>query len=147
MSIYLEGDPKLVMTQDGVDIVVRNGQPAMDRGFENAVMISLFTDENYWGNILARSDSEIIGSPHFKDATGPITLSKLAQIEQSINESLKWIQENNIGTVESIVTNPISDMIVEIIKIKQPDSESVFTASNIGGSWINQANDPAYKRI
>ena len=39
-----QGDPRLVLTEEGSEIIWKGGQPVLDQGVENVVLIDLFTN-------------------------------------------------------------------------------------------------------
>ena len=45
-----QGDVAVSITEDGAKMKFINGQPVMDQGLENAVLISLFTKKGYFEN-------------------------------------------------------------------------------------------------
>lgn len=140
-----QGDPKLVLGKDGASLVYKGGQPIMDQGIENFILISLFSAEGWAGNALIDDPDKKIGSDFEESTKGPITLSKLNDIRQAAERAL---QNPTLGMVTVNVTNPRADDIrVEIIV--EPPGQDVATLiiTRDGQLWLNQAINPANERI
>lgn len=141
-----EGDPKLILTKDGSELVYREGQPVMDEGLENNALISLFTSPGWVGNTLLNED-EKIGSDFEIKARGTLTLSKLADIENSatraLNTSFQKVTES-----DAQVINPTGNQLDMLIRISPPgqDVDLLLTSKN-GLNWRSQALDPANERV
>lgn len=133
-----QGDPKIIITDDGMSLDFIAGQPVMDSGVENLALISLLTAPGWWGNDILLNPDEQIGSDFEEIAKGPITLSKLNDIKQSAESAL-----NNpaFGTVKTTVINPVSNQIniVNLIEPPGQDAQELILTRN-GQNWINQAN-------
>ena len=139
-----EGDPKIIVTEDGWTLYYKGGQPVMDQGLENIVTISLLTKEGWIGNIFL-TEKQKISSRLRKLASGPITISKLNDIRQ---ESEKNLDVDVFGNVISTVINPVSSYVKLNILIQPKGSDiQELTLQKNGQNWINQAGDPAYRRI
>ena len=50
MTDPFDGDPKLILTQNGATLQYLGGQPVLDRGVENQATIALFTAPGWCGN-------------------------------------------------------------------------------------------------
>lgn len=141
-----EGDPKLILTKDGAELVYRDGQPVMDEGLENNALISLFTAPGWIGNTLLNEDEQI-GSDFEGQARGTLTLSKLADIE---NAAVRALDTSFQKVSESIaqVNNPMGNQLDMFVRISPPgqDVDLLLTSKN-GLNWRSQALDPANKRI
>lgn len=141
-----EGDPKLILTKDGAELVYRDGQPVMDEGLENNALISLFTAPGWVGNTLLNEDEQIGSDFEFK-ARGTLTLSKLADIENSavraLNTSFQKVTESSAQ-----VNNPIGNQLDMLVRISPPgqDVDLLLTSKN-GLNWRSQALDPANERV
>lgn len=133
-----QGDPKLILTDDGVTINFVAGNPVMDQGVENLALISLLTLPGWWGNDIFQNPDEQIGSDFEEIAKGPITLSKLNDIKQSAESALA---NPAFGNIETTVINPVSDQVHVINRIEPPgqDAQELLLTRN-GQNWINQAN-------
>ena len=137
-----QGDPKLYLDPGGSFLKFVSGQPEMDAGFNNQVLISLFTGVDWWGNDLITNTDEKIGSDFESVSRGSITLSKLNDIRQSANDAIDY---HAFGDVEIEVKNPVNNQLNINIVISPPgrDSESLVLLRN-GQNWINQANEGNY---
>jgi len=138
-----QGDPRIFLGPDGSYFSYKGGQPEMDRGFENQVNIQLFTMPGWCGNIFLGPDSQV-GSNFLDTAKGAINIDKLNDTRQAAENALK---NQAFGKVQAIVTNPESNFLnVEII-IEPPgkDIQRLVLLRN-WNNWIEQANDPAYRK-
>jgi hypothetical protein len=140
-----QGDPKLSLGPDGSRLTFIAGQPVMDRGLENMVLISLFTKRGWCGNSLFDDPLNHVGSD-FESAFGaPITVQALNDIRDAAEKALT----NPIfGRVTVTVINSNGYIIQVFIRLEPPgqDIQTLLVERN-GQNWIAQAVDPAYKRI
>lgn len=148
MSIY-QGDPAIKIDADGATNVYREGQPIMDGGFENAVLISLFTKENWVGNVLTDNTSEQIGSKFEQSMKEPINIEGLNSRRDAAEKSLKWAVDDGLfKSVTVNVTNPRGNIILVNIRIEPPNGEAVnLTLDNAGANWRIQKENPAHGRF
>ncbi len=141
-----EGDPKLILTVDGADLVYRDGQPVMDAGLENNALIALFTELGWVGNVLLDDDQQI-GSDFESQARGTLTLSKLADIEnaadRALSSDLQKLTENNAE-----ITNPIGNQLNMQLRLAPPGEDvNLLLTSKNGLNWRSQALDPANEKV
>lgn len=144
-----QGDPSIRMTDNGATMKFTGGQPVMDQGLENAVLISLFTKRGWWGNVLAGKESEVIGSDYLSEAAKPITeLDAINRVTGAGNKALEWLRTAKIIKKATItVTNPRTDYLRADIKIEPPGEDiQTLVFINNGMSWIYQFNFPANER-
>ena len=144
MSNRYEGDPKIIITENGWTLQYKGGQPVMDQGLENLANIALLTKPGWCGNIFLPQDSKI-GSDLRDTAAGAITISKLNDIRQSAEKALK---SKSFGSVTATVTNPNANYVKIVSLINPPgrDSQQIIIQQN-GQNWINQADNPAYRMV
>lgn len=144
-----QGDPKIFITENGADLVFRGGQPVMDAGLENAVIISLHTKLGWFGNVLMKKKSEKIGSRYEEETKKPITINSINAIRESAEEALSWMTDNSIASAIGVnISNPTGDRIDTEILIQPPGdgSPSNVLESKNGINWTIQAIDPAYRK-
>jgi phage gp46-like protein len=140
-----QGDPYIVIENNGATFHYIGGNPIMDQGLENQALISLFTKQGWPGNFLYDNEAERIGSDFEELSRGPITLSKLALIEKSAENALA---ADIFGTVTATATNPESWIVSVNILISPPGGrEFELNLVSNGQNWINQAKNPAHKRV
>lgn len=140
-KIY-QGDPRLIIGPDGSRLQFIGGQPLMDRGLENAALISLFTSPGWCGNAFMKSP---IGSDFETECNKPITLSQLSRIREAAERAL---DNPMFGTVVVTVTNPTGLRLVVSVRIHPPGSNPIeLSVSKNGGNWVSQGHDPAYRKI
>jgi hypothetical protein len=145
MSGY-DGDPKLILTEDGAELVYNDGQPVMDSGLENNALIGLFTAPGWIGNTLFGPDQQI-GSDFESQARGTLTLSKLADIENAASRALESDVQKVTENTASVI-NPSGNQLDMKLRLAPPgeDVDLLLTSKN-GLNWISQALDPANKKV
>lgn len=141
-----DGDPKLIITADGSDLVYQDGQPVMDQGLENNALISLFTSPGWAGNVLLDSDQQV-GSDFESQARGTLTLSKLGDIENSavraLSTDFQQLTEN-----EAVVVNPSGNQLSMALQLTPIGGDvSALLLTRNGLNWQSQALNPANKRV
>ena len=146
MTDNYDGDPRIVIDKNGADLIYRDGQPVMDAGLENNDLIALFTEPGWPGNVLLEDDQQI-GSDFEKQATGTLTLSKLAVIENAARLAV----ESPVAKTENIavsVINPTGSSLAVVIRRAPPGQDvGELLVTRDGLNWINQANNPANERL
>ena len=148
MSVF-QGDPAFKIGKNGSTFEFIEGQPISDQGFENAVLISLFTKREWPGNVLFRGDSQKVGSDFEKSNALPINRAGLNSRRDAALKSLQWaINKRLFKEVFVSVTNPNSNTIIVTIRITPPNGEDVnLTLENFGQNWRFQKEDPAHRRF
>jgi phage gp46-like protein len=144
MDIF-SGDPYLTLGKNGSRLTFKGGQPVMDQGLENMVLISLFTKQGWPGNVFFTDPNEKIGSDFIESTRQPITLSALVDIEQA---AIRALDNPVFGKITVTVTNPTSDRLNIKISIEPPgqDSSTILLTRN-GLNWQAQALNPAHGMI
>ena len=145
MTDRFQGDPRLVLTENGAKLIFTGGQPIMDQGVENQALIALFTTQSWPGNTLFINPDQKIGSDFVKASREAITLSSLNNIRDA---ALKALQAPIFGDISVEVTNPTSYQIKTEIVVKPPgeDPQTIILLKN-GINWVLQGTDPASERI
>ena len=131
ISDRYEGDPKLYLTPDGANVHYEAGQPVMERGLENQAYISLFTHEGWCGNVFLPPENKV-GSDFEETCSGSITLSKLADIE---NSAIRALTSRAFVEVGARVQNPKSDNLRIEATVR---SGGVLSLTREGALWRNQ---------
>ncbi len=143
MGLY-QGDPRLFLDADGSYLVFKGGQPVMDRGLENMVMIKLFTRKGWAGNAVLPNEANHIGSDFLASFDQPITITSFNDIR---NATLKALKDPAFGDIEVNVSNPQSYRINVDILIRFPGGDILkLLVTKNGLNWTAQKLDPAYKR-
>jgi phage gp46-like protein len=143
-----QGDPKIKIDVDGADLVFRGGQPVMDSGLENAVLISLFSEAVWFGNAFA-SPSSRIESRFYTLSLKSITASRLAELERAVKADLKSLVSQGV-IAEPVVraSNPSGDRIVVQITVSPPGAKvETILLSRYGGNWAVQTTNPASAKV
>lgn len=145
MFDIFSGDPYLTLGPDGSTLTFKGGQPVMDQGFENHVIIALFTLPGWAGNIFFQNPDQKIGSDFLEATRKPITLQSLTDIEQA---AVRALESPAFGKVTATAINPVSDRLEITILIEPPgqDIRTLILTRN-GLNWQAQAMNPAHKRI
>ena len=127
------GDPKIYIDENGADLIFRGGQPDMDQGVENKVLIALFTRNDWAPNILFDDPVERIGSD-FEDAVRkPVTLSSLNNIRDAAKKALA----DGFGDVTVDVENPSGKRINVYITLPGEQLSFLLMTRN-GINWQYQ---------
>jgi phage gp46-like protein len=134
------GDPRIILTANGADLDYRGGQPVMDRGLENCILISLFTREGWAGNAFLPTERRM-GSDYEKTCRGAITLSKLADVENSAERALS---SKAFGTVKAEASNPTADHLNVEVSVGSGGALSLTRERSL---WAAQISDPASRRL
>ena len=142
-----QGDPKVTLGPNGSNLVYRGGQPEMDQGFENYVMISLFTEEGWFGNHLFKKPEQKIGSKFVEANNRAITVPSLNEVRIMGEAALRAMVDTGLADVVGLnVTNPTGNSKrIEIHIIGA--TERVFVVSANGTNWKLQEAYPAHERV
>ena len=130
------GDPKIYIDADGADLTFRGGQPDMDIGVENKVLIGLFTRQGWVGNDLFDQQEEHIGADFEAAAEQPVTLSALNDIRDA---ALKALADRSYGDVDVSVENPTGTTLQVTISLPGGQLTRLMISDN-GIVWNNQIN-------
>lgn len=144
-----QGDPRLVIDEDGADLDFQAGQPVMDRGIENSVLLSLFTEKDWVGNALVDKPTQKFGGKFLEAVKQPITATALNDIRNAALSDLNWMLETGLAEeIDISVRNPVSTRLKVLIVVKPPKSDlEVFLLTNNGLLWVSQTVDPANERL
>lgn len=148
MTDIFQGDIALFLDENGSYMKYRGGQPAMDGGWENAILISLFTRQNWPGNIFFDENDQKVGSDFEDICNCAITIANLNKIKNAAYRALKWMLDKKIASaIEINVRNPSGNRIEILILIKPPSEEiALVSLTRIGSNWLVQKTDPAHER-
>ena len=122
----VQGDPRLVLTENGSKIVYKGGQTVMDQGVENLALISLFTRRGWAGNVLFKDPLQKIGSDFVDAGLEPITLGSLNTVRDA---AIKALNHPLFGTVDVMVSNPTSYQ-TKVDIILMPPGEDIIRLSS-----------------
>ena len=149
MTDRYQGDPKLTLDENGADLTFKGGQPEMDRGLENAALISLHTNEGWAGNAFARKPAQKLGSKFEEAQKEPITLTSFNNVRNAAQAALQWMIDARIASsVDARVSNPTGRKTATAILIRPPSQDPlVLLETKNGVNWISQKLDPAHLRI
>ena len=144
MDIF-QGDPYLTLGPNGSRLHYTGGQPLMDQGIENLILISLFTRQGWAGNTFFPDTNQRIGSDFVEAANQPITITSLTDVEQA---AVRALDSPVFGRVTATAVNPVSDRLVVTIRVEPPgqDSRTIILTRN-GLNWQAQAANPANARV
>lgn len=144
-----QGDPKIFITIDGAEMVVKGGQPIMDGGLENAANISLLTEEGWYGNYLIADPNQHIGARFLNAVKQAVTLSMLVDSTNAMGLALQWMIDTSVASkVTPLVRNPEGRIIVAEVTIEPPGQDiQKLLLTNNGNNWIVQKIDPASGKV
>lgn len=113
-----DGDVKVFVDENGLDIRYHsNGQPSMEQGKANVVLLTLFTPKGWHGNHFVKRTREYLGSDFLLHLKDPVTVSSLNDLRSVVEAALKRV---GFTQVTAEITNPESH--VRNIKINIVDS-------------------------
>jgi phage gp46-like protein len=143
-----QGDPAIAITPDGACMTFRGGQPVMDKGFHNAILISLHTKPGWWGNVFETEESKKIGS-NFERNRVIQDIKTINEIIDDANQALKWMLDKNIAEKINVdaVNIKLNNIDIKITIKPLGSNEQEFLLTENGLSWINQALNPANERL
>jgi phage gp46-like protein len=143
-----QGDPKKIMTARGATLQFKGGQPLMDAGIENAILMSLFT-KTWFANVFFSDPAKHFKSRFEEEAAKPITIDQLLNIEDAAQECLKWMVDKGIvSKFEVTATVPKFNRLEVKIKVFRPGGEEFdLHLTKHGQNWISQALYPANERV
>lgn len=135
-----QGDPAIFISKNGAALKFQGGQPVMDQGLYNAVLISLFTRRGWWANALGLD----CGSDYEKTLAKPVTRSSLADIENAAERALAWMKKQRHASRITVSSRNTTGMQIETeIMIQPPTGDPVkFLATRQGLVWLGQINNP-----
>ena len=144
MTDIYQGDPRLFLNANGSFLKFTGGQPVLDRGLENLVLISLFTRPGWPGNVLFQDENQQLGSDFEEIANQPITLQMINDLRDAAERAL---DNPALGNVSVIIDNPSGHRLNITITIKPPGQDILMLLITKNGlNWVSQALDPAHLR-
>jgi len=139
MTDQFDGDIAYILGLDGGEIFYSGGQPIMDAGgLENAVNISLFTGQGYWGNALFENEPDKRIGSDFEERVRPraITNAYLRDIEDAARDALQWMINQNIASsIEATAIWPELNQVLLKLLITKQDSDTVILKYEL--NWEN----------
>jgi hypothetical protein len=140
-----QGDPAIFVDENGADLIFQSGQPVMDQGFQNQALLSLLVSPGWCGNVLFRTADRQYGSEFESAARGTITLTRLNDIRQIGENSLR---SPAFGTVSAVVQNSGPGQLDFVATIQPPgqDIRELRLTKN-AVNWKLQAQYPARGQV
>lgn len=137
--IRTQGDVKIFMLPGGMEIIYSGGQPLMDSGLENIVLIYLFTEPGWPMNKILPL-SEQIGSDFLLECRKPINITQIRKIEISAEAALAPIQDNGIGEISDLSVKMVSGVKIFLeFTISPPGATpEQIQLSGYGNNWAIQ---------
>ena len=134
--IRTQGDPKIFMLPGGIEIIYAGGQPIMDNGLENMILILLFTERGWSMNKILPL-SQQIGSDYLEETRKSITVTQLRKIEIAAEAALLPISDNNIGTITGLSVKMVTGSQIYLsFTINPPGKNPVqIELSGYGNNW------------
>jgi phage gp46-like protein len=146
MNDRYEGDPRIYLEEDGAEMDLRGGQPIMDQGLENTVLITLLTDEGWQLNKLETDSRKHIGSKFLRVARRTITADNMLDIKSAILQAFKPLEENKIiKDTEAAVSSPTGQRIEAGVLVKPVRQDPlILVLEKFGQLWLAQTSNPAH---
>jgi phage gp46-like protein len=154
-NIY-EGDPRLYLSPDGLYLDFRGGQPIMDAGLENTIIIPLITrnkakysQKSWVGNLVFPNRAVHIGSDFEEGLEQPITISSLEDVKQRAEKALQFMIDSGLASEIIVeVANPVGYRTEISILVRPPNlPEFELLLVKNGINWVVQRKDPTYTRF
>lgn len=149
MNIY-QGDPYITVSDNGADMTFNGGQPVMDRGLENAAVISVSSDKDWFGNVLFDDPNQQVNSSNYLSALkSAITLSSLNDARDGVEKDLQWMVDTGVASEINVdVNNNSGYSISSVITITPPGRDTLeLQSTKNGNNWIFQKTNPAHERV
>lgn len=143
-----QGDIAVKISENGASMTFIGGQPVVDQGLENAVIISLFTKKGWWGNALIKDENKKIGSD-FERVRVTIDVQTINDVKDDAEKALAWMRTVNLASsIDITVINPRTDWIKTGIDVFSPGKDvQEFLFLKNGLNWLSQAKNPAHERM
>lgn len=144
-----DGEPRLCLVEGGTTWDVRGGQPVMDAGHENGVLISLLTKANWWGNYVLENKYRLPDSNFDNLMEGPIIRSTLIDSEKEVVRVLQYLVEQKVVSkiTASIYLDSTGAPVANIEIHGIEGTIETFYLRKHGLNWIRQVTDPAHARL
>lgn len=137
MSTRYSGDPLLSNNGNGITITFKGGQPILDPGIYNAIVLSLFF-KPWFMNAVIEDSLEHIGSEFTSYlVNNTITIGTLNTARNIALKSLSWLISENIASeVDVRLRNPNGSVIQVLVLIKPPGKTVIaILATKYGLNW------------
>ena len=144
-----QGDPAMFLTDKGATLIFKGGQPVMDAGWENYVLISLFTRPGWAGNVLFDNPAQQIGSDFEEVNELPITVDSFVRVEESAKRALAQMEEDGFAELIQVTSSNPSGRRRDTRILIKPPGESIQELLLIknGLNWLAQINSPAHLKV
>lgn len=137
MSTRYSGDPLFSNNGNGITITFKGGQPTLDSGLINSVVLSLFFKPWFMNSVIEDS-LEHIGSEFTTYlVNNTITVGTLNTARNIALKSLSWLIAENIASeVDVRLRNPNGSVIQVLVLIKPPGKTIIaILATKYGLNW------------
>lgn len=137
-----QGDLKLLLTEEGVDLDFNGGQPTMDPGLGTAVILTLLSASGWAGNALLPASQQVGGN--FEEVINqPLQLSTLVKAENTAKTDLEWLIKAGVAEdVRVTVSNPVDNFIEVVVLVIPPGgSAQEIQLTKNGENWILQTTE------
>lgn len=138
--IRTQGDTKIFMLPGGIEIIYDGGQPIMDSGLENSVLIYLFTERGWPMNKILPL-SEQIGSDFISECRKSINITQLRKIEIVATQALKPFETIGFGKIRDLSVKMITGNQIFLSFVVDPPGANAIEIqlSGYGANWKMQA--------
>ena len=104
MTDIYDGDPYLIVTPDGADIIFRGGQTVMDTGVENQASLSQLTESGHWSEDLEPVSERRYTGELLKTFGLPINRDNLIATDRAAELDAK---DPVFGKITTETSNPV----------------------------------------
>ena len=148
MSQLREGDIFIFNTNPGGTIQVINGEPLMDGGFESAVYLSLFGNDNspWWANEYLEESQQLDGAFIGFISGSPKSIDNLNRARQFALNDLQWFKDEGIADTIDVSVVSLDRQRIELTAELFANGELILQ-NTFEVNWGLQLNDPASERI
>jgi len=136
MEIRTQGDAKIYLLPSGHEIIYTSGQPEMDSGLANSIIIYLFTEKGWALNNILPEDQQI-GSGFLEACRQPITIDQIREIEIEAEAALAPVDNLGYGKIVDLsVRMKTGHQIYLTFSIDPPGGDRAsFELSGYAENW------------
>ncbi len=140
MTDIFDGDPLIVLTDNGAEMIFNGGQPVMDQGFLNHNDFSWLTEAGHWSDDIEPNAARRPNGALLEAIKKPITRQSLIDTERAAEAEVK---DDEYRTVQSTATNPTSNNIsIETLFTPPTTDPFILRLDRVGQNWKSQIENP-----
>jgi hypothetical protein len=138
-----EGDPKMFLTVDGMDLNFVEGVPLMEAGLENVAIITLGTEANFALNKVARNGYEAVGSTFIEESKKAITANQIRIVEDAAERGFDFAVESGLikAALAELVYAESVGYQIRITLTPPTGADTILVYSRNGENWVYQQSN------